>query len=86
MGNRGVRYFAVSKRNTFHEAGASLSVILPPSTFAPFNAFGLMRSGCALLLTVADRVVILVKAQIVFEGAPAALKADPAVMQQHLGV
>ena len=35
---------------------------------------------------VADRVVIIVKGQVAFEGAPAALKADPAIMQQHLGV
>ncbi len=35
---------------------------------------------------VADRVVILVKGEIVFEGAPDALKADPGMMQRHLGV
>ena len=35
---------------------------------------------------VADRVLILVKGQIVFEGTPAALKADPEMMQRHLGV
>ena len=35
---------------------------------------------------VADRVVVLVKGQIVFEGTPAALQADPAMMQRHLGV
>ena len=35
---------------------------------------------------VADRVVILVKGQIVFEGTPSALKADPGMMQRHLGV
>ena len=35
---------------------------------------------------VADRVVILVKGQIVFEGTPQALKADPEIMQRHLGV
>ena len=38
------------------------------------------------LTAVADRVVILVKGQIVFAGPPAALKMDPAIMQRHLGV
>lgn len=38
------------------------------------------------ITAVADRVVILVKGQIVFEGIPAALKANPEVMQRHLGV
>ena len=53
------------------------------------------RSGIATLLVdksvsevtaVADRVVILVKGQIVFEGTPDALKADPELMHRHLGV
>ena len=35
---------------------------------------------------VADRVVIIVKGQVAFEGTPAQLKADPAIMHQHLGV
>jgi branched-chain amino acid transport system ATP-binding protein len=35
---------------------------------------------------VADRIVILVKGQIVFEGMPSALKADPDIMHRHLGV
>jgi branched-chain amino acid transport system ATP-binding protein len=35
---------------------------------------------------VADRVVILVKGQIVFEGTPGALAADPEIMHRHLGV
>ena len=35
---------------------------------------------------VADRVVIIVKGEVAFEGTPAALKADPSIMQQHLGV
>ncbi len=35
---------------------------------------------------VADRVVILVKGQIAFEGTPTALMADPGIMQRHLGV
>jgi branched-chain amino acid transport system ATP-binding protein len=53
------------------------------------------QSGIATLLVdksvsevtaVADRVVILVKGQIVFEGTPDALKADPELMHRHLGV
>ena len=35
---------------------------------------------------VANRVVILVKGEIVFEGSPADLKANPDLMQRHLGV
>lgn len=35
---------------------------------------------------VADRVIILVKGEIAFEGTAAALKADPASMQKYLGV
>jgi branched-chain amino acid transport system ATP-binding protein len=52
-------------------------------------------SGIATLLVdksvsdvaaVADRLVILVKGQVVFEGTPDALKADPELMHRHLGV
>ena len=35
---------------------------------------------------IADRIVILVKGEVVFEGTPAALKADPGIMHRHLGV
>ena len=35
---------------------------------------------------VADRVVILVKGQVAFEGTPDALKADPEMLHRHLGV
>ena len=35
---------------------------------------------------VADRVVVLVKGQIVFEGTPSALTGDPELMHRHLGV
>ena len=35
---------------------------------------------------VADRIVILVKGQVAFEGKPAKLLASPEIMQQHLGV
>jgi branched-chain amino acid transport system ATP-binding protein len=38
------------------------------------------------LASVADRVVILVKGEIVHEGPPAALLADAALMHRHLGV
>jgi branched-chain amino acid transport system ATP-binding protein len=34
----------------------------------------------------ADRIVILVKGEVVFEGTPAALQADPELMHRHLGV
>ncbi len=53
------------------------------------------QSGIATLLVdktvsevtaVADRVVILVKGQIAFEGTPIELKSDPEIMQRHLGV
>ncbi len=46
----------------------------------------LVDKSVAEVTAVADRVAILVKGQIVFEGAPAALKADPELMQRHLGV
>ena len=36
--------------------------------------------------SLADRVVIIVKGEVAFEGAPASLKADPALMHRHLGV
>ena len=35
---------------------------------------------------IADRIVILVKGEIVFDGGPAELKADPELMHRHLGV
>ncbi len=34
----------------------------------------------------ADRVVILVKGEVAFEGAPGELKANPELMHRHLGV
>ena len=40
----------------------------------------------AALLSLADRAEILVKGQIVFSGAPAALQAQPELMHRHLGV
>ncbi|MGO9771829.1 MAG: ABC transporter ATP-binding protein [Roseiarcus sp.] len=38
------------------------------------------------LTSVADRVVILVKGQVAFEGSSLALRADPEMMRLHLGV
>src|SRR5690606_30805339 len=38
------------------------------------------------ITSLADRIVILVKGEVVFEGSPASLKADPALMHRHLGV
>jgi branched-chain amino acid transport system ATP-binding protein len=35
---------------------------------------------------ITDRNVILVKGQVVFEGSSAELLAQPALLQQHLGV
>ena len=46
----------------------------------------LVDKSVAEVTAVTDRVVILVKGQMVFDGTPASLKADPAIMQQHLGV
>jgi branched-chain amino acid transport system ATP-binding protein len=40
----------------------------------------------AAVTAVADRIVILVKGEVVFEGTPAQLKADPELMHRHLGV
>ena len=38
------------------------------------------------VLSLVDRAEILVKGSVVFSGAPAALRADPALMHRHLGV
>ena len=38
------------------------------------------------VLSLADRVVVLVKGATVYSGAPAGLLADPATMHRHLGV
>jgi branched-chain amino acid transport system ATP-binding protein len=40
----------------------------------------------ASVTEIADRVVILVKGEVVFEGTPAGLKAQPELMHRHLGV
>ena len=40
----------------------------------------------AAVMSVADRILILVKGETVFEGPPAQLKAEPELMHRHLGV
>jgi branched-chain amino acid transport system ATP-binding protein len=40
----------------------------------------------AAVTAIADRIVILVKGEVVFEGTPAQLKANPELMHRHLGV
>jgi len=40
----------------------------------------------AALSALADRAVLLVKGRVAFAGAPTRLKADPALLQRHLGV
>ncbi len=40
----------------------------------------------AAVSAVADRALVLVKGRVVFEGAAAALKAEPDIMHRHLGV
>ncbi len=40
----------------------------------------------AAVTAIADRIVILVRGEVVFEGTPAELKADPELMHRHLGV
>ncbi|RTL72240.1 MAG: ABC transporter ATP-binding protein [Hyphomicrobiales bacterium] len=40
----------------------------------------------AAVTEIADRIVILVKGEVVFNGSPAELKADPDLMHRHLGV
>ena len=40
----------------------------------------------AAVTAIADRIVILVKGEVVFEDTPARLAADPHLMHRHLGV
>jgi branched-chain amino acid transport system ATP-binding protein len=40
----------------------------------------------AAVTSIADRIVILVKGEVVFEGTPADLEANPELMHRHLGV
>lgn len=46
----------------------------------------LVEQNLALALSVADRVYVMSKGRIVFEGTPGALRADQDVMQRYLGV
>jgi branched-chain amino acid transport system ATP-binding protein len=46
----------------------------------------IVDKSVAKVTDIADRIVILVKGEIVFEGKSAALKADPEMMHRHLGV
>jgi branched-chain amino acid transport system ATP-binding protein len=59
-------------------------------TLGQLRATGLatliVDKSVAAVTAMADRVVILVKGEVVFEGAPAALLADPALMHRHLGL
>ena len=38
------------------------------------------------VLSVADQVVVLVKGEVVHDGPPASLRADPELMGRYLGV
>jgi branched-chain amino acid transport system ATP-binding protein len=46
----------------------------------------LVEQNLALALAVADRIYVLNKGRVVFEGTPGQLRAEPAVRQQYLGV
>jgi branched-chain amino acid transport system ATP-binding protein len=46
----------------------------------------IVDKSVAAVTDVADRIVILVKGEVVFEGSPADLKAEPELMHRHLGV
>ena len=46
----------------------------------------LVEQNLGLALTLADRVYVLSKGRVVFEGTPQALRASPELEQQYLGV
>ena len=46
----------------------------------------LVEQNLSLALTLADRVYVLSKGTVVFEGTPQALRADAALERQYLGV
>ncbi len=46
----------------------------------------LVEQNLALALVVADRIYVLNKGRVVFEGTPERLQANPSVRQQYLGV
>jgi branched-chain amino acid transport system ATP-binding protein len=46
----------------------------------------IVDKSVAAVTEMADRILILVKGEVVFEGSPADLKAKPELMHRHLGV
>jgi ABC-type branched-subunit amino acid transport system ATPase component len=46
----------------------------------------IVNKSVAAVTAIADRIVIPVRGEVAFEGVPAALLADPALMHGHLGV
>jgi branched-chain amino acid transport system ATP-binding protein len=46
----------------------------------------LIDKTVAAVTAIADRILILVRGEIVFDGSPHALKANPELMHRHLGV
>jgi len=46
----------------------------------------LVEQNLALALSVADRVYVMSKGRIVFEGTPSALRADQETLHRYLGV
>jgi branched-chain amino acid transport system ATP-binding protein len=46
----------------------------------------IVDKSVAAVAAMADRIVILVKGEVVFEGSPGTLLDDPALMRRHLGV
>jgi branched-chain amino acid transport system ATP-binding protein len=46
----------------------------------------IVDKSVADVAAIADRVLVLVKGEVAFEGRPAALQADAALMRRHLGV
>jgi branched-chain amino acid transport system ATP-binding protein len=59
-------------------------------TLARLRATGLatliVDKSVAAVTALADRVVMLVKGEVAFDGTPAALRANPALLHRHLGV
>ena len=51
-----------------------------------YRATVIVDKTVASVTEIADRIVILVKDEIVFEGSRAELRAKPELMHRHLGV
>jgi branched-chain amino acid transport system ATP-binding protein len=61
-----------------------------------WKTLGIIRGECIAtivvdkdhrsLAKVADRMVVMAKGEIAFDGTPAELKADPSILEKHLGV